>query len=414
MDLCLKRIFSLLLLLLVVTTLTGCWDRKELEEQAFVLTIGLDKCPVAETYIWTFQIAIPQAMAGNVGVSGVSSTGKSSVNVSVEATTLFGAVNLLNSFIDRKANLMHAKIIVVSEELARKDPAPFRSIIRYRELRRNIFVMVSEGKAKDIISTYQPVLEQNPAKFIETLILNSNFTGLMPNTQLTDYLIDQESEAIEATTILVGKTGGLGHKKLKAELTAPYLPGEIPREGGNDSEIIGVAIFRGTKMVGKLNGSENRIMGSLNGRLKRMFISFPDPQSPGKFVALDVRVGSPPKIKVNLQGERPLINVHLSFEADILSIQSEIDYTRPEMLKKLENSAVKLVSEATLKVIKKAQAMHTDVFGFGNQARHLVNTWDQWEKLNWKQLFPQAETKVTVDFAIRRFGVMYQPIKPAK
>ncbi|MHB1166951.1 MAG: Ger(x)C family spore germination protein [Carboxydocellales bacterium] len=414
MSLCLKKIVSLLLLFLLTANLTGCWDRRELEEQAFVLTLGLDKGSVAGSYIWTFQLALPRAMAGGTTGGGGASPDKPSINVSVEATTLFGAVNLLNSFIDRKANLMHAKVMVVSEEVARKDPVPLRTFIRYREIRRNIFIMVSEGKAKDIIATYRPVVEQNPAKFIETLILNSTFTGLMPNTQLTDYLIDQESKAIETTTILVGKTGGLGIKKLKTELTAPYLPGEIPREGGNDSEIIGVAIFHGKKMVGKLNGSENRVMGMLNGRFKRGFVSFPDPQAPGKFIAVDFRAGTPPQIKINLQGKRPIISIHLSLEGDILTIQSEVDYTRPDMLKKLEKAITKIVTDATLKTVKKTQAMQTDIFGFGNQARHSVNTWGQWEKLNWKELYPQAETKVTVDFAIRRIGIMYQPIKPTK
>ncbi|MDA8235640.1 MAG: hypothetical protein M0Z31_12730 [Clostridia bacterium] len=54
-------------------------------------------------------------------------------------------------------------------------------------------------------------------------------------------------------------------------------------------EIIGVAVFKGRKMVGKLNGIENRIMAMVTGNFGRGFFAFPDPMSPQKNVALDIR-----------------------------------------------------------------------------------------------------------------------------
>ncbi|MDA8235641.1 MAG: hypothetical protein M0Z31_12735 [Clostridia bacterium] len=156
---------SLLILLLLTSFLSGCWDRRELEEQAFVLTIGIDKGPIPSSFLWTFQIAVPRQLAGGQTAGGGGGGAQQpSTIISIESTTIFGALNLINSFL-----------------------------------------LVAEGKAKDTIAAYKPILEQNPAKFIETLVLNSSYTDLMPKTQLHDYLTHAESKAIEATAILVGK-----------------------------------------------------------------------------------------------------------------------------------------------------------------------------------------------------------------
>jgi len=407
-----RRLASLLLLVLLATALSGCWDRRELEEQAFVLTIGVDQ-GTRGRFLWTFQIAIPQQLAGSQ-TGGGGDGQKTSTTLSVEATTLYGALNVLNSFLDRKANLMHAKAVILSEDIARKDPFPLQSLDRYREIRRNLFVVIAEGKARDIIAAYQPVLTKNPAKFIETLVLNTSFTGLMPRTQLHDYLTHMETGAVEATAILVGKTGGLAQpKKTDPNVTAPYLPGEIPREGGIPLEVIGVAVFKGSKMIGKLNGTENRAMAMLAGGFKRGFLSFTDPLAPDRNIALDVRSGGPPVINVRMERNRPLITVDLSLEGDIVLTQSVIDYTRPEMMKQLESFAEQNIRKNILKVIKKTQGMGADIFGFGYKAKHLVKTYPQWENLHWSKLYPKAEIKVNVRLAIRRIGLQYKPSIPA-
>ncbi|MHB8170561.1 MAG: Ger(x)C family spore germination protein [Thermincolia bacterium] len=409
----LKKLASLMILVLLTSTLSGCWDRRELEELAFVLTIGVDQGTQGR-YLWTFQIAIPRQLAGGQSGGGGGGDGKSSTTtISVESTTIFDALNLLNSFVGRKANLMHAKAIIISEAVARRDPVPLRTFGRYREIRRDLFVMIAEGKAKDIITSLKPVLEQNPAKFIETLVLNASFTGLMPKTQLHDYLTNMESRALEATAILVGKTGGLSQpKKVSPNVSAPYFPGEIPREGGSPAEIIGVAVFNGARMVGKLNGTENRIMAMLTGHFKRGFITFSDPLASGKNIAMDVRPGRPPVTQLQFKGNIPLITVHLNLEADILAIQSLVNYTRPEMIKKLEKIAENEIRKNVIEVIKKTQNMSADIFGFGIKAQCMMQTYSQWENLPWHDLYPNAEVHVTVHVNIRRIGIQYSPAIP--
>lgn len=406
-----KTLVSFLVILLAAVQ-TGCWDRKELEEQAFVTTIAIDKGRSPGTFLWSMRIASPPSLAG--GTTGVSSTTKgTSSMVTVEAPTVFGAVNLLNTFIGRKINLMHTKIIIVAEDVAKKDPYPLRTFIRYREIRRSVFVGVVKGRAIDILKRNQPVLERNPSKYAETLILSTTFTGLVPMTQIHDFLINSESGGITATAILLGLSHGLKQPAVSTEkATAPYLPGQIPREGDTPVEFIGAAVFKGGKMVGEINGSENRGMAMLTGRFMRAFSSIPDPREAKKAVSLDLRAAAPPVVKVRIRNGRPEISAKVSLEAEILAIQSAQDYTTGPGLKALEKASARYYEKKLLALVKKTQAMRADIFGFGNKARHLVGTVDEWNKLDWDDLYPKAEVRISVQVAIRRIGMQIQPATP--
>ncbi len=409
----LRKLASLLIVMLLSASLAGCWDKRELEQQAFVTSLAIDQGSLDDTFIWTFRIAPPRQLAGGVG--SVGGNQPSSTLVSVEAPTLHAALNLLNSFIDRKLNLMHLKVVVVGAELAKKDPLPLRILSRYREIRNNLFVLIAEDKAKDILKLNKPVLEKNPSKFAENLILNTSFTGFAPKTQLLDFVIALESEAIAPTAILVGLNKGMpAHLKASPETVAPYIPGEIPREGDTPFEIMGTAVFKDNHMVGTLTGTENRTMAMANGNYLRSTFSIRDPLEPSKHLAMDVRAGSPPVIKVQLRGNRPLISVELSLEADLLASQSSVDYSDLKNIKILEKLVALKVSKTLKDTVKKTQGMGADVFGFGNKARHLVKTWAEWEQLDWGDLYPKADVQVTVDFSIRRIGLMYQPVRPVK
>lgn len=289
-----KRYISGLLLCIILVNCLGCWDKRELEDQAFVMSLAIDKGETCK-FLWSFRIAIPRQMAGGQGGGGGGGGGKTNTVVSVEANTLFDALNLLNTFIDRKANMMHAKIVIIGEKLAKQGNLPLQSLIRYREIRRTLFVLVAKGKAKDIFLKHKPSLEQNPAKFFEEIAANRSYTGLSPKSQLHDFLMRTQSLDQQPVTMLVGLSRGLPKKKAKLQGdAAPYISGEVPRVGDTPTEVIGSAVFKDGKMVGTLTGSETRATEMVTGEFMRGFVGVPDPLVPGQFVSLDVKSSSSP------------------------------------------------------------------------------------------------------------------------
>ncbi len=70
----------------------------------------------------------------------------------VEAASLFGAEQLLNTFVSKHITLIHNTTVVVSEEIAREGLAKYiNPLVRSREIRRTNYLLVVKGKANDFI-----------------------------------------------------------------------------------------------------------------------------------------------------------------------------------------------------------------------------------------------------------------------
>lgn len=67
----------------------------------------------------SFQIAIPSKTATSEGSSGTSSSSSSDTVIeSVECPSVEYAITLANSYISKRINLSHCKVLVISEQVA--------------------------------------------------------------------------------------------------------------------------------------------------------------------------------------------------------------------------------------------------------------------------------------------------------
>ena len=142
-----KIVCKSLLLLATVFLLSGCWDREELEDKAYVIGLGLDHSKAEDKIKVTMLIANPEvgSMQGGGG-----STEKPKEIISFDANDFLSAKSTANVVISRKISYDLLKIIVVSEELA-KDPKFITWIydaLRDREIRLDAYLAVSKEKAK--------------------------------------------------------------------------------------------------------------------------------------------------------------------------------------------------------------------------------------------------------------------------
>lgn len=421
-----KIISFLLTVVLILTPLAaaGCWDKRELEDQAFAQVIGVDHTP--KGVVLTVMFAIPRNLAGAGGGGGGGGSGGDTFMVtSVESPSVFAALNLINGYVDRRVNLMHTKTIVVGEEEARTGvSASLGAFMRYREVRRTVNIVVARGRAADFIKAYESIMEANSAKWFEEMGLLYTFTGLTPRSQYHQFLLGMESRSYNPVAVLAGIRGQDSEKDPdeerrevlgKTRTEANFLAGDIPRRGGVPIEFLGTAVFRGDKMTGTFTGEETRMLLMLTGEFRRAFMAFEDPLAKNMFISIDVRQGSLPVVKVDLSGERPRISVKLSLEGDALGFQSRINYSENDVLRnKLNRHIEKTIQERALDTISRAQQYKSDVFRFGNKARRYFATWDEWIKYSWNDRFPDAIVEVSVDFTVRRVGMQFAQPEPRK
>lgn len=424
-----KSILLILTCALLQSVLSGCYDRREIDDLAYVMAVGFDKGKTNALRM-TLQIAVPTEIGGGGGGgdgSGGGSDGNGGTEGStimvLEAPTIYTGLNMANSFIGKELNMSHAKAVIFSKELAQEGIHKYiRAIVRGREFRPNLFVVVSRTDAEDYIRNVTPQLEINPAKYYELIFRNYRYTGFTANSQLINFYLEAESESGQAVAILAGVSeyesmedikldnSTFSEKGRESPLEGDYKAGEIPKVGDLRSEIMGVAVFDGGTMVGELDGESTSYLLMARGELAEAYFSIPDPEIEDLYVVLNIQQNKQPVRKVTIMDGIPSIELQVKLEADIMSIQSGINYEMPEKSKILEKAAEEFIKEGIMRYLETTAELGADTSMFGNEVKKKFLTWQEWEEINWLGMYGKSKFNVDVKLSIRRPGLVVKSI----
>lgn len=181
------RKMALILILIFSLIQTGCWDAREIDELGFVLSIALDK--TNNGFKVTAQIASPENYS-KTGTGGSSQKSKPFWIISSTGKTIFEAIRSMASISSRRIFWSHIKVIVISDQLGVKNTHEvFDFFSRNPELRLRTLVSVTPDEAGKIIQLV-PVMEKDPATYLERIIENENLTGKSYKIKLKDFLED--------------------------------------------------------------------------------------------------------------------------------------------------------------------------------------------------------------------------------
>ena len=418
------------LIMACVVIVGGCWGRTEVDDLALVMAIGLDKGEDDTVYV-TLQMAVPRAVASGGGEGGRPGEGggnEASLITTIRGRSILGLIDIANTYINRRPSFVHCKLVVIGEDLAERGLAPHISeLVRFHEIRRTMFLVIAKGTAQEFIMANKPILEQNPAKNLELLALASRKAGLIPSSQLHRFLVEMQSLGEGPLVILAGvneepspEDDKQGKSKGGPQISVPisesdidYIAGKSPSIGGNPIELAGAAVFRGDKMVGEITGEEVRYVLYLRGIFKRGVTIVQDPFAYDQFIAADLRLARPTQIRVTRDGNRFHISVKILLEGGLIGSQGTEDYTDPKVVSAVEEQLIHQIERGCRDIIRKAQTrFSSDIFAFGNKARHLTLTWKEWQNLDWPNEFPQASVSVTVGVELRRTGLLFRSPTP--
>lgn len=409
-----RRLFLGVVLCLLLSLLTaGCGSNYEPDELAYVLLLGIDHGAQNLLRV-TYLIAIPKDIAGggqDAGGGGGGGNGKGSLVTTIEAPSIYASMNMVNTYVGRKISLMHAKGLIFSETMAKDGfMAKFiPAITQFREVRNTMFLAISKEKPEEILEKMKPVIEPNPAKYIELLASTQNFTGFIPNVQLQEFYNELKVEGIDPVSILVAKSQEKLPSKSKGQYQTEgsYVAGELLKKGGVPVEAMGAAAFREGRMVGELNGDETTIQAMFRGKFQRGIFSFRDPIEKGNIIAMEVSQAKHPQIKIQLTGQGAVVDAKLNLEGNVLGNTSLIDYGLPENRAILEKAFAQFIKKEADALVKRSQLeFRSDILGFGIKARRLALTQKEWWALNWDSLFENATVNVEVNYKVRRTGAL--------
>ncbi|WP_421381410.1 Ger(x)C family spore germination protein [Bacillus salacetis] len=397
----------LLVLALCLMILTGCADKIEVEEEGFVLVIGIDLPEKGEAGLdITYQLADPQA--GDPGSQPGSEEFKT---ITIRMPDLISARDMLNVAETRSINFYHTKALVISEEFAKSDKflESIGTLGRDPEARRDMILLVSKERASDYLRKNKPVFEASPHKFYDFISRRWETNALVPKSDLQQVLHDIEADSgLALATYTTAEETDLNIKENEDN----YLPGELYKKGGTPVQIIGGAAFRDGKMVGTLTGEEVRIMTILTEHLNPQDIAFtyPDPIKE-EFRITGKATNRKTAVKVDVSKPKPVITVDAWLDVRILSIPSMINYVEDlEKQELLDHYMEKRFTALAEQFVKKTQEeLKAEAFNWSLTARRKFLNLQQYQKYNWMESYPEAEVKVNMHVKLDSFGKLLRP-----
>ncbi len=178
-----KHLYKYLLIIIIAiifsSAFVGAHSIQSVDDLAYAVAIGFDVGENDRIKV-TFQFTMPNS-------SGEGSQGETAPVVidSVEAACIESAVNLMNTFVSKEVNLSHCKVIVFSEEFAKRGISKeIYSLMNKVQVRPNSNIIVSTSTAKEYIESVKPSLENLVAKFYEILPRSSEYTGFTSDIKL--------------------------------------------------------------------------------------------------------------------------------------------------------------------------------------------------------------------------------------
>lgn len=401
----LKIISILTLIILLIIAFSGSYASLNIDNLAYVLALGIDTSTTNKLKVsFQFSTAAPTSESG--------STKKTPTFINtVEASSLSNAINLMNSYLGKELNLSHCKVIVFSEELATKGISDeIYTLINDTQIRPSSNIVISKCDAKYYLEKTKPELENLISKYYENFTESSKFTGFIPDSTIGDFFNNLISKTAEPYAIL----GGINLKNATSAppTTAPNSQQDYTikanhssitnSENPENSENIGVAVFRNGILAGELNALETISFLSIQNKIDRFLVSVPDPFNPNNTIDIYLTPIGSPNINVDTSTPSPYIKTNLKFSGQIYSMTTDTNYLSPETLTTISESCNKYL-ETTISnyLYKTSKELKSDINNFGNYARSKFLTTKDLANYNWLANYENAFFDVKVETSVK-------------
>ena len=390
------NIFIVIMCVILLLGFNASYTSLNIDNLAYVAAIGID---VGEnnTYKVTFQF-VPRSEEGKNGESGASSSTKTIANT-VEAPSLNTAIDLMNSYLARKLNLSHCKVIIFSEEVAMNGISKeIYSLVNNTQSRPSANIIICKNTAEKYIKDTKPMLE--------TLI--TNYYEIFPdvyNATLGDFFSQLVSSTGEPFAILGGVE--LPGDSENTNITDNSNVGSIKSTNTSfsktsGSENIGVAVFKEDKLVGELDADETLCLSIIQDQVYSFFIHIPNPEDIGKSIDLVIYPLGKKKVDVKIVNGSPYIIFKEQFTAKILSLSQEKEYLTQGQLDSLSEIANKYLEELMSAYLYKTSLIFgSDINDFGKYSLSNFLTTKDFEEYDWKNNYKNATFKVSLNTKVQ-------------
>lgn len=359
--------------------LTSCWDRREINDIAFVQASSVDKVKDG------IQISVLIPLPGNMGSTGGGGNEGGQKPFVIKTDTgnnVIEAVNKLQSRLPRRLFFGHRRVLIVGEEVAREGLSPYiDAVTRLPENRLTAFIAVTKGPAKDVLNS-----DIRLERFSAESMRESLQSDLSLRVTLKDVI--SESNVIGTDAML------------------PYLQRTTTKIKGQESDeiaVVGYALTHNGKMITVAKDDAMYGIRIISNRFK----PFQETLSDGNYF-ITIRINKDeleikPIIKDGKLRFRITAKMSISMNEDT---NLERNYDDIGQRRHIEQVVKEKMTSNINKAITLMQSSNCDVIGFGQYAyRAYPQAWNKEWKDQWDTLFPASKFDVNVKVILNRIGM---------
>lgn len=398
-----KKRLCVILLILMLLTCTGCWDRVEPQKLAEVNSALYDIRDNGQ-YRVVFEITNPASSSGTGGGGGGGNGKSPSTTASGDGDSIKEAIYNISRSIEKPFFAGHNKVRLFTERFAQKEMMPFLELTTRDRLmdETSLMIVIKDEVPEDI-----------------------HFSAVGLSDLMGDYLEDLANEHMRRTSKSVSVTTLDFIKDCYLEGKQPVMGVAELAEGGNKSsgntvsggggdddapQIIlyeGLAAFKDNRLVGYMNGIEARAYNIVVNTVDASYISV---HSGDRQTVMKID-SSKADLKTFLEDDRIIVRVNIKAKLHVVEESGNLDVSKAEPLKTVEARFNELMQSEVEAAIRKAQTeFRSDIFGFGRQVN--IQHPDRWPefKENWDDHFADATVEVTVESSVTRTGQIKEPL----
>ena len=420
-------IVFLVLLVIFINGFSASYTSRQLGNLAYVLAMGID---VGENS--KMKVSVQFTKTNSVSSSSSSSSEDSSnvVLVSGEADSIFSAINLLNSYIGKEINLSHCSILVFSEDFARNGiSTEIYSLMNNEEVRPTTNLVISKCDAYDYLSNSNPNIEKLTTQYYETFSITGRFTGYFSHVTIGEFFNSLSEKSSGSTAILGGlnatarkensnnksdnsskddssnstNSSELGENENVVINPENLIAGNSSVTGKRGTENFGLAVFNNDVLCGELTAVESICHLLIVNELDSCIISIDNPLLEDEAEKMELLIFPTKKSKINvdIKDDIPHISLKLSLDADIMTINNNIDYEDENVLLKISDSLNKyLKTQLTNYLTKVSKEYGVDIDSFSTKVLSHFSTIPEWESFDWNNKFKEAIFDVSTDINV--------------
>ena len=381
-----KRIVLIFVCSIFLSTLTGCWDRVEVNDLAIITSTAIDRMEDGRTMI-SVQLFIPRAITS--GEKGEDPSKGSTFVREATGDNVANAVSRLQDKVPRRLFWGHCKVYIFGEEYAKngiRNAIDF--LTRHPSPRGNSLLFVSKGEANEMLALIPP-LERYSTIALQKLTQAEK--GMETNLINVDMGLMGDSEAVSMPYInkLVS-----GEPARKEHETIPYIEG--------------TAVFQKDVMVGVLNMNETRGLLWLKDSVRGSTLTIKLEDKEGE-ISMTPTLGNihySPLIKDGTW----IMNLHIDMEGDIVQNETHLNLAKEETMNMLKSKFEEALKERVTQAIEKLQKDYqTDVIELGKKFHQKYPK--EWHKVkqNWNEKFAEVKVNIDVHAKVRRPGYVGPP-----